>query len=245
MNIYSNLDFPPAPADRPYTFINMIATIDGKTVIGDRGDSVAGLGSSVDQELMDRIEQASDAVLLGAQTVRATGKKWNPKAPIRVAVSRSGDVPFDAQFFAAAKRMKLVQLLSAGYDRADVAAARKAGIPIANNGGANAIAVAASVIIPIRSGVIGWRGASAGRVAGSRVSAIASSHAPHRRRGRTPVARPVAPSHASSSATLSPSAIRPRSANSTSGLSNRCVPMTMSTFFALSSARMATCSSAD
>ena len=48
----------------------------------------------------------------------------------------------DAQFFAAAKKMKLVQLLSAGYDRADVAAARKAGIPIANNGGANAIAVA-------------------------------------------------------------------------------------------------------
>jgi phosphoglycerate dehydrogenase-like enzyme len=48
----------------------------------------------------------------------------------------------DAQFFALAKKMKLVQLLSAGYDRADVAAARKAGIPIANNGGANAIAVA-------------------------------------------------------------------------------------------------------
>jgi phosphoglycerate dehydrogenase-like enzyme len=48
----------------------------------------------------------------------------------------------DARFFEAAKKMRLVQLLSAGYDRADLAAAKKAGIPIANNGGANAIAVA-------------------------------------------------------------------------------------------------------
>jgi riboflavin biosynthesis pyrimidine reductase len=101
LNIYSNLEFPASPKDRPYTFINMIATIDGKTVIGDRGDSVAGLGSKVDQELMDRIEAASDAVLLGAQTLRATTKSWNPKAPIRVAVSKSGDVPFDAKFFTA------------------------------------------------------------------------------------------------------------------------------------------------
>src|SRR3989442_905686 len=37
---------------------------------------------------------------------------------------------------------RLVQLLSAGYDRVDVEAARKAGVPVANNGGANAIAVA-------------------------------------------------------------------------------------------------------
>ena len=55
----------------------------------------------------------------------------------------------DAKFFEAAKKMRLVQLLSAGYDRADVAAARKAGIPIANNGGANAIAVAEHTLLLI------------------------------------------------------------------------------------------------
>ncbi|HEU5322192.1 MAG TPA: 2-hydroxyacid dehydrogenase, partial [Methylomirabilota bacterium] len=38
--------------------------------------------------------------------------------------------------------LRLVQLLSAGYDRVDVEAARKAGVPVANNGGANATAVA-------------------------------------------------------------------------------------------------------
>ena len=46
------------------------------------------------------------------------------------------------EFFRATPKLRLVQLLSAGYDRVDVEAARKAGVPVANNGGANAIAVA-------------------------------------------------------------------------------------------------------
>ncbi len=46
------------------------------------------------------------------------------------------------EFFRAAPRMKLVQLTSANYDRVDVEAARKAGVPVANNGGANSVAVA-------------------------------------------------------------------------------------------------------
>jgi len=45
-------------------------------------------------------------------------------------------------FYRAAPRLKLVQLLSAGYDNVDLEAARRAKVPIANNGGANAIAVA-------------------------------------------------------------------------------------------------------
>ena len=46
------------------------------------------------------------------------------------------------EFFRSTPKLKLVQLLSAGYDRVDVEAARKAKVPVANNGGANAIAVA-------------------------------------------------------------------------------------------------------
>jgi phosphoglycerate dehydrogenase-like enzyme len=46
------------------------------------------------------------------------------------------------EFFRSAPRLRLVQLISAGYDHVDVEAARKAGVPVANNGGANAIAVA-------------------------------------------------------------------------------------------------------
>jgi phosphoglycerate dehydrogenase-like enzyme len=53
----------------------------------------------------------------------------------------------DARLFEAGRKLRLVQLLSAGYDRADLAAARKAGVPIANNGGGNAVAVAEHTIM--------------------------------------------------------------------------------------------------
>jgi phosphoglycerate dehydrogenase-like enzyme len=45
-------------------------------------------------------------------------------------------------FYRTAPRLRLVQLLSAGYDNVDLDAARRAKVPIANNGGANAISVA-------------------------------------------------------------------------------------------------------
>jgi phosphoglycerate dehydrogenase-like enzyme len=51
------------------------------------------------------------------------------------------------EFFRTAPKLKLVQLLSAGYDRVDVEAARKAKVPVSNNGGANAIAVAEHTIL--------------------------------------------------------------------------------------------------
>ena len=43
-------------------------------------------------------------------------------------------------------KLKLIQTLSAGYDRLDVKAIAEMGIPIANNGGANAISVAEQTI---------------------------------------------------------------------------------------------------
>jgi phosphoglycerate dehydrogenase-like enzyme len=51
------------------------------------------------------------------------------------------------EFFRAAPRLKLVQLTSAGYDRVDLEAARKAKVPVANNGGANAVAVAEHAVM--------------------------------------------------------------------------------------------------
>ncbi len=51
------------------------------------------------------------------------------------------------ELYHAAPRLRLIQLLSAGYDRADLDAARRAGVPVANNGGANAVAVAEHAIM--------------------------------------------------------------------------------------------------
>ena len=52
------------------------------------------------------------------------------------------NVPMHDSFYRAAPRLKIVQLLSAGYDAVDLEAARRAKVPVANNGGANAISVA-------------------------------------------------------------------------------------------------------
>jgi phosphoglycerate dehydrogenase-like enzyme len=51
------------------------------------------------------------------------------------------------EFFRAAPKLKLVQLTSAGYDRVDIEAARKARVPVANNGGANSVAVAEHAVM--------------------------------------------------------------------------------------------------
>jgi phosphoglycerate dehydrogenase-like enzyme len=53
-----------------------------------------------------------------------------------------GDPSMDDAFYRAAPKLKLLQLVSAGYDRCDIEAARRAGVPICNNGGANSVAVA-------------------------------------------------------------------------------------------------------
>jgi phosphoglycerate dehydrogenase-like enzyme len=54
---------------------------------------------------------------------------------------------FPDEAYAGATRLKLVQVLSAGYDRVNIAAARKARVPICSNGGANSVAVAEHTIM--------------------------------------------------------------------------------------------------
>jgi phosphoglycerate dehydrogenase-like enzyme len=53
-----------------------------------------------------------------------------------------GDGSMDDAFYQRAPKLKLIQLLSAGYDRINIEAARRARIPVCNNGGANSTAVA-------------------------------------------------------------------------------------------------------
>jgi riboflavin-specific deaminase-like protein len=96
--IYSFLQQPEAPADRPYTFVNMVTTLDGRIVSGDRNESVADLGSKTDHLLMKRLEAQADAVMIGAHTLRATSPKWNPKSKTRIVVSKSGEVPQESLF---------------------------------------------------------------------------------------------------------------------------------------------------
>lgn len=130
--IYADLAFGPVPQDRPYALINMVATIDGKILSGNRDESVVDLGSKNDHELMRRIEAAVDGVLVGAGTLRATSPLWNPQSRVRVAVSSSAKLDYTAAFFkgesyvACAERAPgrpptPVGRLAAGADRLDVA----------------------------------------------------------------------------------------------------------------------------
>jgi phosphoglycerate dehydrogenase-like enzyme len=58
-----------------------------------------------------------------------------------------GNRAIDSGFYAAAPKLQLLQLLSAGYDTVDIEAARGAGVPVCNNGGANSTAVSEHAVM--------------------------------------------------------------------------------------------------
>ena len=57
------------------------------------------------------------------------------------------DSLIEEDLFRISPNLKLIQLLSAGYDQADIAAAKAAGVPVSNNGGANSVAVSEHAIL--------------------------------------------------------------------------------------------------
>lgn len=96
--LYTHLTFPDAPEDRPYLYINMVSTADGKILIKDVGQTAAGVGGPTDQLLFRRLQRTCDAALIGSSTVRA-GKVLYPKEIARFVVTRTGDLPLDNPFF--------------------------------------------------------------------------------------------------------------------------------------------------
>lgn len=97
--VYPGLSFGPALPDRPYVAINMVATIDGKTVSGGRDETVEDLGSPTDHATMRQIESAGDAVLIGAGLMRATPGLWYPRQIKRFVATRGGDLDWQSRFF--------------------------------------------------------------------------------------------------------------------------------------------------
>ena len=64
-----------------------------------------------------------------------------------IALLAPGRVLAEPILAAATNRLRLIQLLSSGYDKFNTADARRYGIPVANNGGANAVAVAEHTLL--------------------------------------------------------------------------------------------------
>ncbi len=96
--LYTEIVFPDAPPDRPYLFINMASTADGKIVLGDARGSAAGLGGATDQLLFRRLQLVCDAAIMGSGTLRSTQVIYPPEI-MRIVVTRSGNVPLDNRFF--------------------------------------------------------------------------------------------------------------------------------------------------
>lgn len=97
-SLYADIDYVNPHQDRPFVFINMVTTIDGKIITGERGEPVGDLGSKMDHFLMHRLEAKADAILSGANSLRATGNNWNPKTHARIVVTASGNIPWESEF---------------------------------------------------------------------------------------------------------------------------------------------------
>lgn len=119
--IYDQITFPLPPAGRPYVWINMVSTLDGRVTLG-RGRIREPLGSRLDRTLMARLRVHADAVLQGAGTVRDAGyypgvpddlrprrlAQGREEYPLVVVISGSCDLPLEAPLFARAPRRPLV-----------------------------------------------------------------------------------------------------------------------------------------
>jgi riboflavin biosynthesis pyrimidine reductase len=109
-----------APADRPFVYVNMIATVDGRTAVDGRS---AALGGEADLETLLELRTLADAVLIGTGTlhaesydrlVRSEERRARRLAaglaqdPLAVLISRRFDIPWEAGLFAAREQPVLI-----------------------------------------------------------------------------------------------------------------------------------------
>jgi riboflavin biosynthesis pyrimidine reductase len=113
-----------APAERPFVFLNMVESADGRAAIDGRAQA---LGSEADTLLLTELRVIADAVLIGSGTLRAEGyarlvghpdrvarreAAGRPSTPPAVLLSPALDLPWDAGLFAAADQPVLVYTAS-------------------------------------------------------------------------------------------------------------------------------------
>lgn len=94
------------------------------------------------------VQIARDMVPAGFELIATTPSSATYAAALPHAeyLIGNGLVMNDA-FYQTASRLRLVQLVSSGYDQVDLDAARRAGVPVCTNGGANSRAVAEHTIL--------------------------------------------------------------------------------------------------
>ena len=99
-SIYEDLELPPTGqqgAGRPYVVINMVSSVDGRTTAEGKA---AGMGSGIDRQAMRTLRSKSDAVMIGAGTLRAETLSLGLDAsdatpPLAIIVTNTGDLPLE------------------------------------------------------------------------------------------------------------------------------------------------------
>ncbi len=78
------LPSPSLRADRPYTVLNFVTTLDGQVTLGDTG--AREIGSETDHRLMRRLRTVADGLMHGAGTIRQDN--FPPRVPPDLIVER-------------------------------------------------------------------------------------------------------------------------------------------------------------
>lgn len=99
--IYEDLELPPpgrTETPRPYVIINMVSSVDGRTAVEGKSSR---LGSETDRQTMRTLRSRSDAVMIGAGTLRAERLSLgldepSGRQPLAVIATKTGDVPLES-----------------------------------------------------------------------------------------------------------------------------------------------------
>jgi riboflavin biosynthesis pyrimidine reductase len=110
----------PAPDDRPFVCLNMIATADGRATIKGRAGHIA---NDADYQLFHATRARMDGIMVGAETIRVESygrainneaarqrrvREGKPADAVTVLVTRSGNLPADVGLLRAAENTVVV-----------------------------------------------------------------------------------------------------------------------------------------
>lgn len=141
-NLYGRLDLPPHPG-RPYVLGNFVSTLDGVVALNSPGSKQGGGEISGynehDRTLMGLLRALSDAVIVGAGTLRSVPKhRWTapaifpalaeayqqlraslgkPEPPLQVIVTASGDLDLTLPVFQSGEAPALIVTTASGAGR--------------------------------------------------------------------------------------------------------------------------------
>ncbi|MFN8390506.1 MAG: RibD family protein [Bdellovibrionota bacterium] len=116
-----------SPPDRPFIVLKTALSLDGH--IDDAASQRKVFSTHEDANAVAALRAEADAILVGAETIRRDDPRLAPPSgaasghpPLKVTLTRSGDLPTEARFFTAGDGPKLVYADRAGAERLRAAA---------------------------------------------------------------------------------------------------------------------------